>query len=388
MSDFDPLAPETFESPHDEFHRLRGTCPIAHSDAWDGFWAATRYEDVSEMANNSRQFITSVQNVVPKVAFTGRRPPLHLDPPEHTPYRKALAPLLTPSKIARLEPVIQEICEDLLRPMLANGGGDICAEYSAPMPVKAFAHWMNLPRKEIEELAQVGRKYNFAVQENDVEATKQASTYLYDMARRLVAERRNNPLDPDIDAASALLAGEYQGQPLPEELVVGTIRQVLVVGIIAPTVFFGSVSVHLSRDQALQQRLRQDPGLVPDAIEEFLRLYTPYRGFARTSVSDIELRGRLIRKDEPIALVYAAANRDPEVFEAPDEFRMGRPNIKSSIAFGRGPHACVGAALGRLEMIVALRCLLQATKQFEVCGPIGLTRMPEIGALRVPLRFA
>jgi len=246
---------------------------------------------------------------------------------------------------------------------------------------------MNLPKDEIESLAEVGRKYNFAVQENDVEATKQASGYLYDMARRLVEERKAHPMDPGIDATSALLAGEYEGRPLPDELVVGTIRQVLVVGIIAPTVFFGSVAVHLSRDQMLQQELREDPSLVPDAIEEFLRLYTPYRGFARTSVSDIEVRGRLIKKDEAIALVYAAANRDPEVFEAPDEFRMCRPNIKSSIAFGRGPHACVGAALGRLEMVVALECLLKATQRFEVSGPIGLTRMPEIGALRVPLKF-
>jgi len=388
VDEFDALAPETFDSPHEEFHRLRQSCPVAHSDAWGGFWAVTRYDDVTALASDSRQYITSVQNVVPKVAFTGRRPPLHLDPPEHTPYRKALAPLLTPAKVARLEPVIRQICEDLLAPMLARGGGDICAEYSAPMPVKAFAHWMNLPKEDIEALADVGKKYNFAVQENDVEATKEASAYLYDMARRLVEDRKKRPMDPGVDATSALLAGEYEGKPLPDDLVVGTIRQVLVVGIIAPTVFFGSVAVHLSRDQELQQKLRGDIGLVPAAIEEFLRLYTPYRGFARTSVSDVELRGRLIRKDEPIALVYAAANRDSEVFEAPDEFRMNRPNIKSSIAFGRGPHACVGAALGRLEMVVALECLLNTTSQFELGGPIGVTRMPEIGALRVPLRFS
>jgi len=388
VDDFDALAPETFDSPHEEFHRLRSSCPVAHSDAWGGFWAVTRYDDVAALASDSRQYITSVQNVVPKVAFTGRRPPLHLDPPEHTPYRKALAPLLTPGKVSRLEPVIRKICGELLAPMLARGGGDICAEYSSPMPVKAFAHWMNLPKDEIEALAEVGKKYNFAVQENDVEATKQASAYLYDMARRLVEQRKNQPMDPGIDATSALLAGEYEGEPLPDDLVVGTIRQVLVVGIIAPTVFFGSVAVHLSRDQELQQKLRGDIGLVPEAIEEFLRLYTPYRGFARTSVSDVDLRGRLIKKDEPIALVYAAANRDPEVFEAPDDFRMNRPNIKSSIAFGRGPHACVGAALGRLEMVVALECLLKATRRFELCGPIGVTRMPEIGALRVPLKFS
>ncbi len=105
--DFDPLAPEDFDSPHAEYARLRRECPVAHSDAWGGFWALMRHADVVAASTDSDVYITSKQNVVPKVAFTGRRPPLHLDPPEHTPYRRALAPLLTPSRVARYEPVIR-----------------------------------------------------------------------------------------------------------------------------------------------------------------------------------------------------------------------------------------------------------------------------------------
>ena len=91
--DFNPLTPETFDSPYGVYGDLRTRCPVAHSNAWGGFWALTRYEDVRDALVASDVFITSKQNVVPKLAFTGRRPPLHLDPPEHTPYRRALNPL-------------------------------------------------------------------------------------------------------------------------------------------------------------------------------------------------------------------------------------------------------------------------------------------------------
>ena len=121
----------------------------------------------------------------------------------------------------------------------------------------------------------------------DEVATKETSLKLYEMARAVVADRKANPLPVDQDATSSLLAARVDGQPLPEEMIVGTIRQVLVVGIIAPTVMIGSIAVHLSRDPALQQHLREHPELSEAATEEFLRLYTPYRGFARTARTDV-----------------------------------------------------------------------------------------------------
>ncbi|WP_428408719.1 cytochrome P450 [Hyphococcus sp.] len=385
--DFDPLAPETFDSPHEDYRRLRKECPVAHSSAWGGFWAYMKHADVCAAASDSSTYITSKQNVIPKVAFTGRRPPLHLDPPEHTPYRRALAPLLTEKKVARLEPVIASLCDELLEKMIAKGGGDLCAEYSAHVPIVTFSHWMNLPADQIAELAETGRTYNIAVQSNDMETTKQSSLKLYDMARALLKARKEAPLDPALDATTALLEARYEGEPLPEDLIVGTIRQVLVVGIIAPTVTFGAVGVHLARDRALQTKLREQPDLIPEAIEEFLRLYTPYRGFARTATEDVCKYGRTIKAGEPIALVYASANRDEEVFEAPDEFRLGRENMKDSLAFGRGVHSCVGAPLARLQMKVALERLLAKTKGFSLAGEPVQTRFPEIGALKAPLAF-
>lgn len=386
-ADFDPLAPETFDSPHALHAELRQRCPVAWSGAWNGFWALLRYEDVRRAASDHRTYITSVQNVVPRVAFTGRRPPLHLDPPEHTPYRRALNPLLSAEAVAPLEGPIRRMAVELLEPLLARGVGEICAEFSSHLTIRVFAAWMSLSDEDARCLSAIGRNYNLAVQSADDARVKDTSLQLYEIARRLIAERREEARDPGVDPVAALLAARHEGAPLPEEMLIGTVRQVLVVGIIAPTILIGSIVAHLCRHPALQSRLRARPGEWPAALEEFLRLYTPYRGFARTSTREVTLNGRTIRPGEPIALVYAAANRDPAVFAQPDAFELNRPNIGEHLAFGRGPHHCVGTALARLELRVALEELLASTASIELAGPITPTRMPEIGALSVPVRL-
>jgi cytochrome P450 len=387
LEDFDALAPETFDSPYELYADLRRHCPVAFSSAWNGFWSLTRYDDVYAVLNDPETYVTSVQNVVPKLAFTGRRPPLHLDPPEHTPYRRALDPLFNPRRMAELEPAARRFARELLAPLVARGGGDICEEVSSHLPVWVFGEWMNLPEDQRLSLREAGREFNLAVQKADAESVKRTSFALYDMARELIQRRKAHPLDPATDATSALLAATHEGEPLPEEMIIGCVRQVLVVGIIAPTVVVGSICVHLARHPDLQDQLRRDPSLLPAALEEFLRLYTPYRGFARTAKRDVCLHERAIHKDEPIALVYASANRDETVFEAADEFRLDRPNIKEHLAFGRGPHRCLGSALARMELRVMFEELLAATEGFELAGPVKTTLCPEIGALSVPLRF-
>ena len=387
-SDFDPLAPETFDSPFELYADLRAKCPVAHSDAWDGFWALFRYDDVFKAATDWRTYVTSVQNVVPKVAFTGRRPPLHLDPPEHTPYRRALNQLFTPQRMAELEPMTRALAVEMLQPLIDRGQGDICEDFACLLPIRVFAKWMNMPEDKIELLREIAKAYNMAVQAYVADLVKEASFKLYAIASEMVADRRANPQDPMTDATTALVAArDENGDPLPDELVIGCIRQVLVVGIIAPAVMVGNIAIHLSRNPDLQDQLRADPSLIPAAIEELLRLYTPYRGFARTAVRDVEVGGRTIKAGEPIALVYTSANRDPEKFPEPDKFIIDRPNIADHLGFGRGPHRCAGAELGRLELRVILEELLARTKSFRVDGDIRTTLFPEIGALSVPLAF-
>ncbi len=383
--DFDALAPETFDSPYAVYADLRANCPVARSDAWGGFWAMTRYDDIFEAASDYKTFTTTVQNVVPKVAFTGRRPPLHLDPPEHTPFRKALNPLFAGARLKALEPAIRGFVVDLLEPLIERGHADICADFSTHLPIKVFAEWMNITDDQAAALTKAGRAFNVAVQANMDEVVKETSLQLYAIARALIDERKARPLDPDKDAVTALLNARYEGEPLNEELILGCIRQVLVVGIIAPTVMIGSITVHLARHPRLQNQLRNDPSLIPAALEEFLRLYTPYRGFARTATCPVERGGRRIEPGEPIALIYASANRDEAKFADADQFILNRPNIQEHIAFGRGPHRCPGAPLGRLQLRLALEEMLARTSAIELAGEPRQTRFPEIGALSVPV---
>jgi cytochrome P450 len=385
--DFDPTGPETFDSAFALYDELRQRCPVAHTDALGGYWALTKYRDVERAATESDTFITSVQNVVPKIAFTGRRPPLHLDPPEHTPYRRVLNPLFVPERMRALEPVIRRIAADLLDPMIVRGHGDICKDFGAHMPVRVFGEWMNLPEDQVETLRVAGADFVHAVEAADFELMKPTSLRLYDMARELIARRKREPMDPAIDITSALLAARVDGEPLNDDLVLGTVRQVLVVGIVAPSVVIGSICVHLSRHPDLQQKLRNEPELIPAAIEEFLRLYTPYRGFARTARCDVEFGGRTILKDEAMALVFASANRDEDIFPDPTTFILDRPNIRDHMAFGRGPHQCAGMNLARLELRIALEEILARTSHFEVNGKILVAKIPEIGALSVPLKI-
>lgn len=387
LPDFDPLQPETFDSAHAEYAQLRATCPVAHADAYGGFWALARHADVVRVLTETDTFITSQQNVVPKVAFTGRRPPLHLDPPEHTPYRAVLNPLLTPERVALLEPAVRDYTRSFLRPLLRAGRGDLCQDFAAHVPVRVFGHWMKLPPALEAALGEAAPAFVRAVQSAHDESMKSASLVLYDMARELIALRRREPLDPAEDPTSAMLAAQIDGAPMSDDMAVGMVRQVLVVGIVAPMVMMGSIAVHLSRHPELQDLLRREPQRSAAAIEEFLRLYTPYRGFARTARREVQIGGRRIAAGEPIALLFASANRDEALFSDSDRFVIDRPNIKDHIAFGRGPHYCAGAALARLELRVMLEELLARTHHFALDGELVMTPFPEIGPWQVPMRF-
>lgn len=387
-ADFDPLGPETFDSFHEEFTVLRQRCPVARSDAWNGFWAVLRYDEVVAVAADPERFTTTVQNVVPKIAFTGRRPPLHLDPPDHTPYRRALNPYFKPAKIAAFEPVMHDIVGDLLAPLVAAGGGDICAEFTHRLPGYVFAHFFNLTPDLGMQIRAATREFVAAVQKFDMDAVKVTSLALYDIAREIIELRKAEARDPEDDPVAGLLAARVDGEPLPEDLVLGTIRQFIVVGMVAPCVFIGSMVMHLAQHPEIQDELRADPSLIPAAVDEYLRLLTPYRGFARTATCDVELGGRLIREGEPLAVVYASANRDETVFPEPDRFVLGRSNIGKHVAFGVGPHRCAGAPLAELMLRVTLEELLGRTTAIEQAGEPEMTGWPEWGTLSAPVRLA
>lgn len=165
------------------------------------------------------------------------------------------------------------------------------------------------------------------------------------------------------------------------------IRQVLIVAMVAPAIVIAAMTRHLSKDKKLQQRLRSDSSLIPAAVEEFVRLYTPYRGFSRTAVCPVSISGQQILPEEPIAMTYAAANRDPNQFKDPEKFILNRENIHTHLGFGRGKHRCAGMVFGRMLLRVFLQVLLRQTKDLDMDGEPEYARLPEVGIIGCPVRF-
>lgn len=386
--DFDPVTPgETFTSAHEEFEALRARRPIARSQEYEGFWALLGYDEVLTAITDIEHFTTSKQNAIPKFAFTGVRPPLHLDPPEHTEYRRVINKAFTPPKIRELESTVRASAVGLLDPLIDTGWADVCKEYAQRFPAFVFADFFNLDLETSELIKSVTRTYVDAIQVLDHEVVKSLSGKLYEIAQTIIDDRAAGGYDPEEDLTAALLAARPQGEPLPDHLVLGCVRQLIVTGMVAPSVFIGNMFVHLSRDPELQDQLRANPTLIPAAVEEFLRLYSPYRGMARTAREDVMLGGQLIRKDDPVALVYTSANRDERVFPDGETFVLNRPNISKHISFGRGTHSCPGAPLARMMMNITLEEVLSRSASFTAAGDPEMAIWAEWGTRSVPLDF-
>jgi cytochrome P450 len=381
--DFDPLAEEFVRDPHAVWARLRASCPVARGARWD-FWALTRYDDVVAASSRPGTFTSAQGIVVPPNPVSGRRAPLHFDPPEHARYRRPLNALLRDDRIAARAPRIRELAVELLEPYVAAGGGDFVSCFASPFAGLVFAEFLNVSRTLADELNAMGERFERAQAHFDADTAEKENQRLYELCRQLVRERKHAPLDPEEDVVSALLSARLAGEPLDDEFVAGSLRQLLIAAHVAPTAMIASSALHLARDRNLQELLRRDPERIPFAVEELLRYYGPNQGFARTATEDVELRGRRIRHGERVALVLPSANRDPEVFADPERFDPERdPN--PHLTFGHGPHKCPGATTGRAELRIALEEMLAHTAGFELADEPAMLGWPVYGPELLPL---
>lgn len=392
LTEIDPLDPTLVRDPHAVFRTLREACPVARGGRWGGFWAALGYDEVVAASTAHRTFSSAEGIVVPANPVSGRRAPMHYDPPEHIRYRRALNPPFHADVVLPLEPEIRGIAAGLVDPFAAKGGGDLVAEVSSPFATRVLTRFLHLPADDADRIQQLTEEFEQAQMREDVAAAERTSTQLYDVARHAVAARRADPLPAHQDVISALFAvgededgdGETGGGRLDDEFVAGSVRQLLVAGHVPVSLSIASAVRHLAGQPELQEQLRRQPELVPAAIEELLRLYTPNIGFSRTATQETELAGRRIRPGERVALVYTSANRDPSRFPEPDTLLLDRaPN--RHLAFGHGVHKCVGRVLARLELRVALETLLAA----GVLTPDGeptWSHWPEYGPAGLPVR--
>ncbi|MBB6409186.1 cytochrome P450 [Mesorhizobium sangaii] len=354
--DLDIHDPAFVRDPFTAYDRLRLECPIARSNKHGGFWLMTRYEDVRASAINWRDYTSSVAGVTAIPVITPRTEPMlpiEIDPPRHSRYRALVNPVFTPERVAEITPCIGRLAASILERMAEKESADAVAEFCVPVAIASLAAFTDVPLADSEHwVGWITKMFNVS----DPVAGAAASRDLVVYIDGLIAARRAAPTG---DFISMLMAAEIDGESLDD----GQIRSFM-------TVVFGagfettadglSVMLHwLAEHPADLARLAAEPALIPTAVEEFLRFSSPIQIFGRNAARDLFVHERRMRAGDIVALGFGSANRDPTVFEAPDELRLDRkPN--RHLTFGAGPHLCAGAGVARMEFAVTLEALIEA----------------------------
>jgi cytochrome P450 len=311
-----------------------------------------------------------------------------MDPPDHTRLRRLVAGAFTPRAIAGLEPWIREVTARLLTAADGAAGFDLIDALAFPLPIAVICHLLGVPAEDQAQFRAWGHDVA-ATLDPQTAATAQGQTRAAELAltgylRDLARERRANP---DDSILSALIAAEEEGDRLSSGEVVSTALLLLIAGFETTVNLIGNGTVALLGDPDNWNRLRQDPALVPAAIEEMLRYDSPVQLTSRIATEDVEVGGSMIEAGRAIIVSIGGANRDPEVFEQPDEFRIDRPDPGRHLSFSLGTHHCLGAALARLEGRIAIEELTRRYPALELAAQP--TRRPLLvlrGFQSVPVR--
>jgi cytochrome P450 len=348
---------------------LRGRCPVAHSDAHGGVWLPVRHEDVAAIAHDTENFTSESVIVSPfkpvGLAPAGFAPPITSDPPYHQGARRILLPAFAPRAIDRLEDDIRESCRTLLDDLLADGADvvDAATAYAQHIPVLAIAKMLGLPPEDGDRFRGfIHRIIEKPGQFSDTIAPEETLVYYLS---QVITKRRNEPSQDDL--IGFLLDAEMDGAPLTDEHVFGTIALLIIAGIDTTWSAIGASLWHLAQHSEDRARLREDPEVLPFAIEEFLRFYAPVT-MARLAANDTEIGGCPVAERDWVLLPFPAANRDPEAFERADEFVIDRQRNRH-VAFGLGIHRCLGSNLARLELTVAVDEWMKRIPEFELAVP-------------------
>lgn len=338
--------------PFTAFSRLRQGCPVARCNAHGGFWLLSRHDDVRRAAVNWRDFTSSVPGVTAIPIITPRTEPMlpiEIDPPHHSRYRALVNPLFSHARIEEIQPRIDQLVRKLLAAMT---GGAHAAEavqaFCIPVAISSLAAFTDVPLEDSDVwTGWITRMFDIS----DREAGTEAGLELVSYVRRLIARRRAEPRD---DFLSCLIGAEIDGQRLDDQQICSFMTVIFGAGYETTADGLSSMLHWLATHPQDLRRIAADPGLIPTAIEEFLRYASPIQVFGRNATHDIEIHGRRIPAGDIVALAFGSANRDPDVFEAADELRLDRrPN--RHLAFGAGPHLCPGADVARMELTLTLK---------------------------------
>jgi cytochrome P450 len=368
------VTPEVLECPYPYYQRVRDEAPVHQTPL--GFWAVSRYEDIMHMVRDPEHFSSqSVSNrvVAPpppevlEIEREGYRPVdtlLSNDPPSHTQFRTLVNKAFLPKRVAQLEDSIRTIANDLIDAFIDDGKVDLVTQFAIGVPLTVIADALGVDRKDMPKFKQwsddsVAPLSGLLTPERQVQCARSRVEMQHYMAER-VRERQANPKD---DLLSDLVlarfdSGDRAGDGLTMEEMQSVIAQLLVAGNETTTNLIAMGVYHLVQNPDQMAKVRANPALIPNLVEEALRLEAPVQMLPRRTTQDVSIAGVEIPKGSLCMAMYGSANRDDRKYPNPDAFDVERDNARTHMAFGQGPHFCPGAALARSEARIAFELLL------------------------------
>jgi cytochrome P450 len=364
--------------PYPVYARLRETEPV-YWDPASSAWVLTRYVDVARALHDPRlasaragamQVQAGRPGLEPLFDFVGRMMPV-TDPPQHTRLRGLVNKCFTPHAVEALEPFIQRLVDQLLDRAAGQGRMEVIRDFAFPLPAAVICRLLGAPVTDAARIKQLcDDLFLFikgalaATTDEEYQTSLQAALDLKAYFRPLVAERRQSP---GSDLLSALVRVEEQGDRLSDEDLYANASLMLQAGHESTVSLIGNGTLGLLRFPEQWQKLRDDPSLVPHAIEEFLRYEAPIHYIQRQAAEDMDMGGKHIERGHMVSLMLGAANRDPAQFPNPDRLDIERAPNKH-LAFGAGHHFCLGAPLLRLEARIAFASLSRRFPKLRLSG--------------------
>jgi len=370
-TDFSHLEPEWSADPYPIQDDLRQRCPVAHTDRFGGGWLPTRYEDVAAIAYDTGRFSSRsiiMGNFRPPadIAPVGGSPPISSDPPFHHDARKLLLPAFTKSAVTKYEPGTRAFCNSLIDAFDGQQVVDAARDYAQHIPIRVIADMLGFPQEDGPRFREFVETTLEGINLPPLERIERMSM-LFDYLLEQIHDHLDNPRD---DLTTFLIDAELYGRKLEADHVAGTMALLLIAGIDTTWSAIGASLWHLAKTPQHRERLVDEPGLLPTAIEEFLRAYAPVT-MARLVKKDMNWHGVDMKAEDWILLSFPAANRDPAQFDHAGEVVIDR-EINRHAAFGLGIHRCVGSHLARMELRVALEVWLERIPWFTLADPSGV----------------